>query len=152
MLRDSVCTVLKHNTVFSFGWVMGERELVAAAAIGSWLGARSGQQEPLQVREIVLPCEEAPACPTPAPAPAVHVCPLRAEPPPCPRPQGGLRQYLFDVVLSDGYELEALIAGKTLLTLILGWGVRYLLCPSRRQDGRPARRVGRIRYPSPRHR
>ena len=134
---------------------MGERELVAAAAIGSWLGARSGQQEPLQVREIVLPCEEAPACPAPAPPcviPAERPCPMWVEPPPCPRPQGGLRQYLFDVVLSDGYELEALIAGKALLTLLLGWGVRRVLCPVRRQDGRPARRVGRVRYPSPSHR
>ena len=131
---------------------MGERELVAAAAIGSCLGARSGHQEPLQVREIVLPSEEAQACPAPAPPCECQLdkCPAVQEPVQRAAPQGPLQQYLFDLALSDSYELEGLLVAKAAVTLFVGWATRRLCCVSRRQNGH--RRVGRIRYPSPRHR
>ena len=137
--------ILAQRAIYVSRELMGEREIVAAAAIGSWLGATSSRGP--QEKVVVLPCEceepEAPSCPAPAPEPVCGECVALG---PCRAPPGGFRAWVHELALRESYELETLLVGKAGGSALLAWLIGSCCCVSRRRDG--ARRRARVHWPA----
>jgi hypothetical protein len=121
---------------------MGETEaVVAAAVVGSWLGATTSHCH--TVREVsVLPCvcEDCEACEAGAQCPEV-------EPPAevvCPKPEGVVQTFVHGLTLSEDYDFERFLVAKVFVLVTSRW-VLAKLCACRRRDGG---RRGRIHRPS----
>ena len=124
---------------------MGEPEVaVAAAVLGSWLGATTNLNVVREVEIVRLECEACSDIECPIAQWDLERCPVAPAP---PVPEGSWRQWVHQQSLADGQVLELSLGGLAVGVLAVQQAVSRVCCRARCRHGG---RRGRTVYPDPR--